>query len=159
MCEVSAVLWNKINYKRRQSFFSGEIDWNTKEEYNEFKRILGSATAQQIIRKNNEAWSGFFALLRLKQKGKLPSCINKVSPPSYWKDRKNNRRKLMTVIKNDCYRIEEVGKKKRLILPKGLKVRVTGNIKWRGKQVGGMPFNLLKLKLMKLNQPRGHTLT
>jgi len=27
LCEVSAVLWNKVNYKRRQSFFAGSIDW------------------------------------------------------------------------------------------------------------------------------------
>jgi len=56
LCEMSAVLWNKVNYKRRQSFFSGEVDWDTKELYDEFKKILGSATAQQIIRKNDEAW-------------------------------------------------------------------------------------------------------
>lgn len=134
LCEMSAVLWNKVNYKRRQSFFSGEIDWDTKEEYNEFKRILGSATTQQIIRKNNEAWRSFFTLLKLKKAGRLPSHINRLSPPSYWKDRKTGRRKLMTVIRNDYYRIEEVRGKKYLVLPKGLKVRVTGNIKWRGKQ-------------------------
>ena len=40
----------------------------------------------------------------------------------------------MTVIRNDCYRIEEVGNKKYLILPKGLKIRITGEIRWRGKQ-------------------------
>jgi len=40
----------------------------------------------------------------------------------------------MTVIRNDCYRIEEVGGKKYLVLPKGLKIRITGEIKWRGKQ-------------------------
>jgi len=40
----------------------------------------------------------------------------------------------MTIIRNDVYRIEEVGKKKRLILPKGLKIKVTGSIRWEGKQ-------------------------
>ena len=59
LCGMSAVLWNKVNYKRRQSFFKGEVDWDTSNEYNEFKRILGSATAQQVIRKNNEAWRAF----------------------------------------------------------------------------------------------------
>ncbi len=41
-------LWNEINYKRRQSFFKGErkIDWNTDKEYNKYKRLIGSATAQ-----------------------------------------------------------------------------------------------------------------
>ena len=134
LCGMSAVLWNKVNYKRRQSFFSCEIDWDTKEEYDEFKKMLGSATAQQIIRKNDEAWRSFLKLLRLKKEGRLPKHINRVSPPRYWKDRKTGRRKLMTVIRNDCYRIEKVNGKKWLILPKGLRIRVTGNIKWIGKQ-------------------------
>ncbi len=117
LCEMSAVLWNKLNYLRRQLFFEGRFDWKegVDELYNEFKLILGSATTQQIIRKNNEAWRSFFALLRLKKRGKLPSHIRKVSPPRYWKDRLLNKRKLMTVIRNDCYRIEEVRGKKWLV--------------------------------------------
>lgn len=133
ICEMSAVLWNRVNYKRRQSFFVGEIDWDTKEEYDEFKRILGSATAQQIIRKNDEAWRNFLKLLRLKQKGRLPKHVRKVSPPRYWKDRLTGRRKLMTVIRNDCYRIEEVNGKKWLVF-RGLRVKITGEIRWGGKQ-------------------------
>jgi len=39
----------------------------------------------------------------------------------------------MTVIRNDCYRIEEVGGKKWLIF-RGLRIKITGEIKWRGKQ-------------------------
>ena len=38
-----------------QLFFEGRFDWKVDELYNEFKQILGSATTQQIIRKNNEA--------------------------------------------------------------------------------------------------------
>ena len=74
LCEMSAVLWNKLNYIRRQRLFEGRFDWKecVDELYNEFKRILGSATAQQIIRKNNEAWRSFFTLLKLKKQGKLP---------------------------------------------------------------------------------------
>ncbi len=98
------------------------------------KPILGSATTQQIIRKNNEAWRSFFALLKLQRQRKLPSHIRNVSLPGYWKDRLTGKRKLMTAIRNDCYRIEEVRGKKWLILPKGLKIRITGEIRWRGKQ-------------------------
>ena len=136
LCEMSAVLWNKLNYIRRQSFFEGRFNWEecVDELYNEFKPIIGAATAQQIIRKNNEAWKSFFTLLKLKSEGRLPSHVHKVSPPRYWKDKKTGRRKLMTIIRNDVYRIEEVGKKKRLILPKGLKIKVTGSIRWEGKQ-------------------------
>jgi len=135
LCEMSAVLWNKLNYIRRQAFFEGRFDWRggIDELYGEFKRILGSATAQQIMRKNNEAWRSFFSLLKLKKRGKLPSHVCKISPPRYWKDRLTGRRKLMTIIRNDCYRIEGVGKKY-LVLPKGLRIKITGEIKWRGKQ-------------------------
>ena len=36
LAENCSRLWNEINYRRRQSFFSGEIDWNTDEEYNKY---------------------------------------------------------------------------------------------------------------------------
>ncbi|MCD6515658.1 MAG: transposase [Candidatus Odinarchaeota archaeon] len=136
LCEMSAVFWNKLNYIRRQQFFEGRFDWEEgiDELYDEFKKIIGSATAQQIIRKNNEAWRSFFALLKLQKQDKLPPHIRKVSPPCYWKDRLLNKRKLMTVFRNDCYRIEEEGGKKWLVLPKGLRIRITGEIRWRGKQ-------------------------
>jgi len=61
LCGMSAVLWNKLNYIRRQLFFEKRFDWKEgiDELYNEFKQILGSATTQQIIRKNNEVWKSF----------------------------------------------------------------------------------------------------
>jgi len=40
--------------------------------YEKYRGELGSANAQQVINKNNEAWSSFFSLLKLKKKGKLP---------------------------------------------------------------------------------------
>jgi len=136
LCEMSAVLWNKLNYIRRQRFFEGSFDWEEgiAELYDEFKPIIGAATAQQIMRKNNEAWRSFFALLKLKGEGKLPSHIHNVAPPRYRKDRERGKRKLMTVISNDSYRIEKKGKKKFLVLHKGLRVRATGSIRWEGKQ-------------------------
>ena len=136
LCMMSAVLWNKLNYIRRQSFFEGRFNWEecVAELYKEFKPIIGAATAQQLIRKNNEAWKSFFTLLKLKSEGSLPSHIHNISPPRYWKDRKTAKRRLMTIIRNDIYRIEEDRKKKWLILPKGLRVGVTGSIRWKGKQ-------------------------
>ena len=136
LCVISAVLWNKLNYIRRQAFFEGRFNWKegVNELYNEFKKIIGSATAQQIVKKNNEAWRSFFALLRLKRRGELPPHVRKISPPRYWKDRLTGKRKLMTVIRNDCYKIEKDGNKKWLVLPKGLRIRITGEIKWKGKQ-------------------------
>ncbi|AGK62196.1 Transposase-like protein [Archaeoglobus sulfaticallidus PM70-1] len=122
-------LWNEINYKRRQSFFSGEIDWNTDEEYHKYKKIIGSAMVQQIIRKNNEAWKSFFALLKKKSKGKLPPNIRKVSPPRYWKDRKAGKRKLRILVRNDCYKLGgdvlKFGK---------MRIKWKGKNRWKGKQ-------------------------
>ena len=123
-------LWNEVNYKRRQSFFSGEIDWNTDIEYNKYKRLVGSATAQQIIRKNNEAWKSFFAMLKQKAKGNLPSHIRHIRPPGYWKNRKTSKRVLKILIRNDCYKLESDVLK----LPFGLKIRWSGRNRWEGKQ-------------------------
>ncbi len=166
LCEMSAVLWNKLNYTRRQAFFEGRFEWKEgiDELYDEFKRILCSATTQQIIRKNNEAWRSFFALLKLQRQGKLPSHIRKVSPPRYWKDRLLNKRKLITIIRNDCYRIEEVREKKWLVLPKGLKIRITGEIKWKGKQgrleifYDDLTGRWYAYQSVEVNQPR-HTIS
>ena len=139
LCYMSAVLWNRLNYIRRQSFFQSDFKWNTsvKELYNDFKKILGSAITQEIIRKNDEAWRSFFELLRLKKYGRLPPYIRKVSPPKYWKDRISGRKKLITVLRCDTYRIMmENGKRYLIILPRklGLKIRIAGSFKWHGKQ-------------------------
>ncbi len=93
------MLWNKINYIRRQAFFKDKFSWEegVKELYNEFKEIIGSAAAQQIIRKNGFAWRNFFKLKKLQSKNKLPSNIKRVSPPRNWKDREAGKRKLMTI--------------------------------------------------------------
>lgn len=125
-----AVLWNVLNYKRRQSFFSGEFNWDCTEEYDSFKHWVGSATAQQIIRKNNSSWKSFFALLRKKEEGKLPGHVKKVGPPGYWKDRKTGELVIRILVRNDCYRVEGRNVK----LPKDVKGRIKGNPHWNGKQ-------------------------
>ena len=47
--------------------------------------------------------------------------------PRYWK--KNGRRELRIIVRNDCYRIDD----KHLYLPKGLKLKYKGELKWNGK--------------------------
>ncbi|VUT23980.1 MAG: putative transposase [Candidatus Methanolliviera sp. GoM_oil] len=130
LCDLSAVLWNLISFRRRRSFFKGKLDWDTDKEYKEFAPLIGSATAQQIIRKNNEAWKSFFALLKKKKEGKLPDDIKKVRPPGYWKDKKTGKRILRALIRNDTYKIEDG----RLSLPKKMSMKIKGNKKWEGKQ-------------------------
>ena len=136
LCSLSSKLWNEVNYARRRAFFEKRgVDLKTtyKEYYEKYKTLIGSATVQQILNKNNEAWKSFFIMLKLKREGKLPPFITKVNPPGYRK--KNNKRSLWTVLRRDQYRIE--GDK---IVLKGLgaigriEVRYKGLIHLRGEQ-------------------------
>lgn len=119
---VSVALHNTINYRRRQSYFAGKVDYSTTDEYNDFKTVLGSATTQQIIRKCDEEWKSYWALLKLWQAGELE---DKPGIPGYW-DKKNPA----TLMRNDSYRFEG----NTLKLPKKLEVKWKGNPIWTGKQ-------------------------
>jgi putative transposase len=128
LAEDCARLYNEVNFERRQAYINYKpIKWYPKHLYKKYASIIGSATAQQIINKNNEAWKSFLALKRLEAKGKLPEHITRVSMPRYWK--KNGRRELRIVIRNDCYRIDN----EYLYLPRGLKLKYKGILKWKGK--------------------------
>ncbi|QDA31736.1 IS200/IS605 family element transposase accessory protein TnpB [Thermococcus indicus] len=135
LADLGAKVWNRVNYLRRQQFFEGKIvDFNTTEKtvYEEFKREIGSATVQQICRKNAEAWRSFFSLLRKKRNGELSDQL-KPKPPKYHK--KNGKRKPLIILRNDQYKIE--GNK--LILKglgkfKRLEVQFKGRIHLKGKQ-------------------------
>ncbi|MFP3213741.1 MAG: hypothetical protein RXR18_00800 [Nitrososphaeria archaeon] len=73
------------------------------------------------MKKNNEAWNSFFSLLKLKKEGKLPPFIKRVSPPKYWKDRETKKRKLILVIRQNRYVVDEQNHK--LIL-KGFELEI-----------------------------------
>ena len=136
LCSLSSKLWNEVNYVRRMQFFGNKgvnLKGTYKEFYEKYKKLIGSATAQQILNKNNEAWSSFFDLLKAKKEGKLPSFVTKVSPPGYKK--KGKTRELWVVLRNDQYKIEE-----NKIVLKGLgaigriEMEYTGLIHLKGKQ-------------------------
>lgn len=128
---ISSKVWNRVNYLRRQEFFEGKpVDFLKTEKivYEEFKGKIGSATSQQICRKNAEAWRSFFTLLRNKRNGELPNWL-KPKPPNYIKGN------YLIVLRNDQYKIE--GNK--LILKglgkfKRLEVQFKGRIHLKGKQ-------------------------
>ncbi len=64
--DTFAKAFNKLNYMRRQQFFSGQrIDFEdtAKAVYEKYKRVLGSANVQQLINKNTEAWLSYLSLL------------------------------------------------------------------------------------------------
>jgi putative transposase len=122
-------LYNEVNFERRQAYIRYKrFEWHPKHLYEKYAPLIGSATAQQIINKNNEAWRSFLVLKRLEKKGKLPKHITKVSMPRYWK--KNGKRELRIIVRNDCYRIGD----KYIYLSKGFKLKYKGMLKWRGKQ-------------------------
>jgi putative transposase len=136
LCSLSSKLWNEVNYTRRRMFFEKKgVDLKTtyKEYYEKYKTLIGSATTQQILNKNEEAWKSFFKLLKLKKENKLLPFITKVNPPGYRK--KNNKRTLWTVLRKDQYRAE--GDK---IILKGLgaigriELRYKGLIHLKGEQ-------------------------
>jgi putative transposase len=107
LCSLSSKLWNEVNYARRWMFFEKrgvDLKATYKEFYEKYRMLIGSATAQQVLNKNDEAWNSFFKLLKLKKENKLPSFITKVNPPGYKK--KNNKRMLWAVLRKDQYRIE-----------------------------------------------------
>jgi len=136
LCSLSSKLWNEVSYARRRMFFEKRgVDFKAtyKEFYEKYKALIGSATAQQVLNKNDEAWRSFLRLLKLKKERKLPQFTSKINPPGYMK--KGNRRELWAILRKDQYRVE--GEK---IILKGLgaigwiELRYKGLIHLRGEQ-------------------------
>ncbi|SNR64975.1 RNA-guided endonuclease InsQ/TnpB family protein [Halorubrum vacuolatum] len=137
LLDASASLWNELTYERRQNYFDGNSIWDTADYRKQYVDVLGSATAQQLIRKSKSAWKSFFSL---KEKGE------RCSPPGYWGNEEDGRT-LRTYIRNDQYTLE-MGDRSRLEIPVGkelkekydlgyaerLRLEVAGVLKWGGKQ-------------------------
>jgi len=117
LADNRARLYNEVNFERRHAYICYKrFEWHPKRLYEKYAPLVGSATAQQIINKNNEAWKSFPALKRLEAEGRLPKHVTRVSMPRYWK--KNGKRKLKIIVRNDCYKIDD----KYIHLPMGLKL-------------------------------------
>ena len=130
---MTAKCWNEVNWLRMQQFKKGErIDFikTEKEVYEKYKHVL-KVNAQQVARKNAEIWRSFFSLIKERKEGKLPKWF-KPRPPGYWKD-KSGKYKLIIVIRNDRYEVDE---ENRVIYLKDFKLalRFKGKFKWHGKQ-------------------------
>jgi len=129
LADNCARLYNEVNFERRQAYIHYKrFEWYPKHLYEKYAPLIGSATAQQIINKNNEAWRSFLALKRLEAERRFPEHITKVSMPRYWK--RNGKRELRIIVRNDCYKIND----EYIYLPKGLKLKYKGKLKWKGKQ-------------------------
>jgi putative transposase len=137
LLDTSACLWNQLNYERLQNFNEGESVWDTADYRKQFVGMLGSATAQQVIRKNSEAWRSFFAA---RESGE------DAGPPGFWGNREEGR-ELRAYIRNDQYTLE-TGDRSRLEIPVGtdlkeqygladnqrLRLEVCGDPKWGGEK-------------------------
>ena len=107
LCDLSSKLWNKVYYARLKAWMEKkgiDFEGTYKEFYERYKPLIGSATAQTIIRKNDRVWRSFFELLKLKKEGRLPPFMKKVSPPGYKKKRKS--RVMWTIVRKGQYEMD-----------------------------------------------------
>jgi len=147
LLDASAALWNEVNYERLMRYndedgFEGEDVWDadTGRLEGKYKAVLGASTAQQVIRKNSEAWRGFFRLKDQYHDESNTSITEHPEPPGF-RGNDDDGRQLKTVIRNTSYTIEW-GDRSRLeiLVGSGLKDRydhtgrlrleIAGNPNW-----------------------------
>ena len=100
-----APLWNQINYRRRQQYFSDDSDvWDVKytDLYDDYAPILGKAACQQVARKNSEAWRSHFRILGKYHDESDSTVTEKPEPPGYWGSRDHGY-ELHGLVRNDLY--------------------------------------------------------
>jgi putative transposase len=135
LADACVRLYNEVNYERRQQFFQHQrVDFRGTWDkyYNMYKKILG-VNAQAVLQKNNEAWNSFFSLLGLRREGELPPFMRRITPPGYWKDEATGRRRLILLVRQDRYIVDE--QRHVLILKDfNLEIKFTGRLRWYGKQ-------------------------
>ncbi|NGM69851.1 transposase [Natronolimnobius sp. AArcel1] len=112
LLDASAALWNEVNYERLMRYndedgYEDEDVWDTDTGRLEgtYKGVLGASTAQQVIRKNSEAWRGFFDTKNKYHDESNTSVTEHPEPPGFWGN-KDDGRKLHTVIRNTSYTIK-----------------------------------------------------
>lgn len=111
LLDASAALWNEVNYERLMRYneedgFNGDVwDADTGRLEGKYKGVLGASTAQQVIRKNSEAWRGFFENKKRYHDESDTSVTEHPEAPGFWGN-KDDGRKLHTVIRNTSYTIK-----------------------------------------------------
>ncbi len=111
LLDASAALWNEVNYQRLMRYndadgFEGDVwDADTGRLEGQYKGMLGTSTAQQVIRKNSEAWRGFFRLKEQYHDDSNTSVTEHPEPPGF-RGNEEEGRQLKTVIRNDAYTVE-----------------------------------------------------
>ncbi|TKR25158.1 RNA-guided endonuclease InsQ/TnpB family protein [Natronomonas salsuginis] len=146
LSDASAALWNEVNYQRLMryndegSFEGGIWDADTGRVQGRYKGVLGASTAQQVIRKNSEAWRSFLHLKDQYHDESNTSVTEHPNPPGF-RGNEDDGRQLRTVIRNDAY-TTEWGDRSRLEILVGselkdrydhtgcLRIEIAGNPNW-----------------------------
>ncbi|WP_306059766.1 RNA-guided endonuclease InsQ/TnpB family protein [Natronococcus wangiae] len=112
LLDASAALWNETNYERLMRYndedgYESEDVWDAETGHLEgrYKGVLGASTAQQVIRKNSEAWRGFFRLKEQYHNESNTSVTEHPEPPGF-RGNEDEGRQLKTVIRNTSYTVE-----------------------------------------------------
>jgi putative transposase len=111
LLDASAALWNEINYQRLMRYndedgFEGDVwDADTGHLEGTYKGVLGASTAQQVIRKNSEAWRGFFDTKNKYHDDSNTSVTDHPNPPGF-RGNEDDGRVLKGVIRNTSYTVE-----------------------------------------------------
>ncbi|MCU4924829.1 transposase [Halobacteria archaeon AArc-dxtr1] len=111
LLDASAALWNEVNYERLMRYndedgFEGDVwDADTGALGGKYKGVLGASTAQQVIRKNSEAWRGFFDT-KNKYHDKSDTSVTEHPKPPGFRGNEDDGRRLKGVIRNTSYTVE-----------------------------------------------------
>jgi len=153
LLDASAALWNEVNYQRlmryndEDGFEAGIWDADTGRLEGRYKGVLGASTAQQVIRKNSEAWRSFLHLKDQYHDESNTSVTEHPNPPGF-RGNEDDGRQLRTVIRNDAY-TTEWGDRSRLEILVGnelkdrydhtgrLRLEIAGKPNWPGYEKQG----------------------
>lgn len=123
-------------------------DANYKDLYNEYRPVVGGSTAQQIRRKNDQAWRGFLRTLGKYHDPDDESVTEKPEPPGFWGNRDDGYEEHWSVfIEADAYNVQW-GDRSRIEILIGsdlkdeydighhekLRLAIRGAPKWSGEQ-------------------------
>jgi len=129
-----------MRYNDEDGFEGGIWDADTGRLEGRYKGVLGASTAQQVIRKNSEAWRSFLHLKDQYHDESNTSVTEHPNPPGF-RGNEDDGRQLRTVIRNDAY-TTEWGDRSRLEILVGselkdrydhtgrLRLEIAGNPNW-----------------------------
>jgi putative transposase len=142
LLDASAALWSEVNYERLIRYddedgLEDEDIWDADigSLEGKYKGVLGASTAQQVIRKNSEAWRGFFENKKAYHNESNTSVTEHPEPPGF-RGNKDDGRELKTVIRNTSYTVEW-GDRSRL------EILVGSELKDRYDHTGRLPLEIV----------------